>query len=130
MVTKYFMALYKGYSSKNQGINQSTRLTDSDLIKQDLINHFNIRKGEKLMNPDFGTIVWDSIHEPFTEQLKNQIIEDVTAVAKSDPRLLVESVMVDSFDNGLILELRLVYSNTNEAENLRLVFDKRATAVR
>jgi len=124
------MALYKGFSTKNVGINHTVRLTDADLIKQDLINHFNIRKGEKLMNPDYGTIIWDSIFEPFTEQLKNQIIDDVTKIAKSDPRLVVESIMVDSYDNGLILELRLVYANTNEVENLRLVFDKTASTLR
>lgn len=124
------MALYKGFSTKNVGINHTVRLTDADLIKQDLINHFNIRRGEKLMNPEFGTIIWDSIFEPFTEQLKNQIIDDVTKIAKADPRLVVESIMVDSYDNGLILELRLVYARTNEVENLRLVFDKTASAVR
>lgn len=124
------MALYNGYSTINAGISHKVRLTDSELIKQDLINHFNIRRGEKLMNPDFGTIIWDSLFEPMTEQLKNQIIEDVTRVAKSDPRLVVESIMVDSYDNGILLELRLIYANTNEVENLRLVFDKSASKLR
>ena len=116
------MALYKGYSSKIGG--NKVSLTDADLVKQDLINHFNIRRGEKLMNPDFGTIIWDSLFEPLTEQLRNQIIEDVTRIAGSDPRLRVDSILVDQYDNGLILELRLVYSNTNETENLRLTFDR------
>lgn len=117
------MALYKGYSTK-QPANHKVSLTDADLIKQDLINHFNIRRGEKLMNPDFGTIVWDSLFEPMTEQLRNQIIEDVTRIANNDPRLKVDSILVDQFDNGLILELRLLYANTNEVENLRLTFDR------
>ena len=33
------------------------RLTDAELIKRDLLNHFAIRKGEKLENPNFGTII-------------------------------------------------------------------------
>jgi len=82
------------------------------------------------MNPDFGTIVWDSLFEPFTEQLKDQIIDDVTRIASYDPRLKIDSVLVDQFDNGLILELRLLYSNTNETENLRLTFDRSAASVR
>jgi len=74
------MALYKGYSTVgNTGT--KVQLVDADLVKQDLINHFNIRRGKKLMNPDFGTIVWDSLFEPFTEQLKDQIIDDVTRIA-------------------------------------------------
>lgn len=117
------MALYKGYSTVN-ATNGKVSLTDADLIKQDLINHFYIRRGEKLMNPDFGTIIWDCIHEPFTEQLKTAIIDDVTRVANYDPRLKVESIMVDQFENGIILELRLLYTNTNELETLRITFDK------
>ena len=118
------MSLYRGYSTKGDG--KKVRLIDADLIKQDLVNHFNIRRGEKLMNPDFGTIIWDSLFEPFTEQLKSQIIEDVTRIVSYDPRLRIDSVLVDQYDNGLILELRLLYSNTNEIENLRFTFDKSA----
>jgi len=82
------------------------------------------------MNPDFGTIIWDSLFEPFTEQLKSQIIDDVTRIVSYDPRLKVDSVLVDQYDNGLILELRLLYSNTNELENLRLTFDKSSATTR
>lgn len=119
------MALYNGYSTVSAK-NNNVRLTDTDLIKQDLINHFNIRRGEKLMNPDFGTIIWDSLFEPFTETLRNNIYDDVTRIANSDPRLVVESVLVDQFDNGLILELRLLYVSTNQVENLKLTFDRDA----
>jgi phage baseplate assembly protein W len=123
------MALYKGYSTVgNTGT--KVRLTDADLVKQDLINHFNIRRGEKLMNPDFGTIVWDSLFEPFTDQLRDQIVEDVNRIASYDPRLVVDSVLVDQYDNGLILELRLVYANTNEVENLRLNFSRSSVPAR
>lgn len=120
------MSIYKGYSTVGKKVNGKVRLTDAELIKQDLINHFNIRRGEKLMNPDFGTIIWDSLYEPLTEYLKSQIIEDVTRVANYDPRLRVESILVDQYDNGLLLELRLVYANTNESETLKFRFDRAA----
>lgn len=119
------MSLYRGYNTIDAKKNQ-TSLVDTELIKRDLINHFYIRRGEKLMNPDFGTIIWDSLFEPLTETLKANIINDVTRIANADPRLKVESIMVDQFDNGLILELRLIYSNSNEVETLRLTFDKTA----
>ena len=82
------------------------------------------------MNPDFGTIVWDSLFEPFTDQLRDQIVEDVNRIASYDPRLVVDSVLVDQYDNGLILELRLVYANTNEVENLRLNFSRSSVPAR
>jgi phage baseplate assembly protein W len=105
------MALYVGYSSIDQ--TKSVTLVDADLIKRDLINHFHIRRGEKLMKPDFGTIVWDSLYEPFTEQLKVAIIDDVTRIARYDPRLQVDQILVDQFEHGLLIELRLHYVNTN-----------------
>ena len=46
---------YKGFSSKE--VSRNYRLYDIDLVKQDLINHFYIRKGEKLENPEFGTVI-------------------------------------------------------------------------
>lgn len=117
------MALYIGYSTIDQ--NKSVTLVDADLIKRDLINHFNIRRGEKLMNPNFGTIVWDSLFEPFTEQLKTAIIDDVTRIARYDPRLKVDQILVDQFEHGLLIELRLEYVDTNETETLKLIFDRR-----
>lgn len=117
------MALYLGYSTVDQ--DKSTRLTDADLIKRDLINHFYIRRGEKLMRPEFGTIIWDSIFEPFTEQLRSALVEDVTRIARYDPRVKVDQIMVDQFEHGILIELRLEYVNTNETETLKLIFDRR-----
>lgn len=117
------MALYVGYSTIDQI--KSVTLTDADLIKRDLINHFYIRRGEKLMNPNFGTIIWDSIFEPFTEQLKVAIVDDVTRIARYDPRLRVDQILVDQFEHGILIELRLEYVETNELETLKLIFDRR-----
>jgi phage baseplate assembly protein W len=117
------MAIYVGYSTIDQ--NKSVTLTDADLIKRDLINHFYIRRGEKLMQPNFGTIVWDSIFEPYTEQLRTAIIDDVTRIARYDPRLRVDQILVDQFEHGLLIELRLEYVSTNETETLKLIFDRR-----
>lgn len=117
------MAIYIGYSTIDQ--NKSVTLTDADLIKRDLINHFYIRRGEKLMQPNFGTIIWDSIFEPYTEQLRTAIIDDVTRIARYDPRLRVDQILVDQFEHGLLIELQLEYVSTNEVETLKLIFDRR-----
>ena len=117
------MALYLGYSTIDQI--KSVTLADTDLIKRDLINHFYIRRGEKLMNPNFGTIIWDSLYEPFTEQLKTAIVDDVTRIARYDPRLRVDQILVDQFEHGILIELRLEYVTTNQTETLKLIFDRR-----
>jgi CRISPR/Cas system-associated protein Cas7 (RAMP superfamily) len=48
---------YRGISTTNPE-NTSFNLYDIALIKQDIINHFHIRVGERLENPEFGTIIW------------------------------------------------------------------------
>lgn len=117
------MALYKGYNTVDN-LSPKTRLEDVELIKRDLINHFYIRKGEKLMRPDFGTIIWDSLFEPFTDSLRELLIDDVTRIVNYDPRIIAESILVDEYEHGILIEARIRYKTTNEAETLRLLFDQ------
>ena len=122
------MAIYKGYNTVNNRT-AKTRLEDVELIKRDLINHFNIRKGEKLMRPNFGTIIWDSLFEPLTEDLRDAIIEDVTRIINYDPRLIAESILVDEYEQGILVEARLRYATSNETETLRLQFDQSSNSL-
>lgn len=114
------MALYKGFSTFNRF--KKFRAVDRDLIKQDLFNHFNIRKGEKLMNPDFGTIIWNMLFEPLTESSKRLIMEDIKRIAAYDPRLAIDNVIIGQLDRGLQIELELRYISTNEVETMSLTF--------
>jgi phage baseplate assembly protein W len=114
---------YKGFSSSET--KAGFKLFDIDLVKQDLMNHFYIRKGEKLENPDFGTVIWDLLFEPFTEEVKKLISDDVQTIINYDPRIAVNSVIVDSTDQGIRIEAELVYLPFNLNEKLTFDFDKR-----
>lgn len=122
------MSTYKGFSTYNRY--KKFRLTDFELVKQDLFNHFYIRKGEKLMNPNFGTIIWNILFEPFTEEVKNLIIKDVQTVVNYDPRISVDNINVTQYDYGLQIALELTYIPTNQTELLNLKFDKSSQSVR
>ena len=113
--------MYRGFSTI--GRDRKFRLTDFELVKQDLINHFYIRKGEKLMNPDFGTIIWNVVHEPLTEDLKSVIVTDIKAIAGYDPRISVDNVVITEYDQGIQVELQLRYVQTNQTNLLNLQFD-------
>ena len=113
--------MYRGFSTV--GRNRKYRLTDFELVKQDLVNHFYIRKGEKLMNPNFGTIIWNVIHEPLTEDLKSVIVTDIKDIASNDPRLSIENVIVTEYSQGILMELQLRYIQTNQSDLLNLQFD-------
>ena len=115
---------YRGLSTVNEENNSKT-LYDLALIKQDLINHFHIRQGEKLENPEFGTIIWDAIFEPFTDDLKSAIAKNVTDIVNYDPRVQVNNVQVSSYESGIQIELDLTYLPYNISESMRFSFDEK-----
>jgi phage baseplate assembly protein W len=113
---------YKGFSSKENKSN--FKLYDIDLVKQDLINHFHIKKGEKLENPNFGTIIWDLLFEPMTEEVRTLIAKDVEEIINYDPRIAVQTVNVDSTDQGIQITAELLYLPFNVSERMTFDFDR------
>ena len=113
---------YKGFSSKETKNN--FKLYDIDLVKQDLINHFYIRKGEKLENPEFGTIIWDTLFDQFTPELKELIVKDVEQIINYDPRIAVNSITIDTTDQGIRIEADVIYLPFNISERMTFDFDR------
>ena len=102
------MALtYRGFNTIDQY--KKFRMTNLDLIKRDLLNHFQIRKGEKLMNPEFGSIVWNTLFEPLNEETKRVVLDDVKKVVNYDPRISVNDVVLDEKEQGLQIQISLTY---------------------
>lgn len=115
---------YRGFSTLDSDV-RNTALYDLALIKQDLINHFHIRKGEKLENPNFGTIIWELLYEPLTEQLKALLVKDVTQIVNNDPRTKVVKTIVTQKDNAIQIEITLVYLPYNIQETMQFSFDQK-----
>lgn len=104
-------------------------MTDFELVKQNLYNHFNIRKGEKLMQPNFGSTIWNMLFEPLTEEIRQIIVDDVRTVVAYDPRVNVSNVFVTQFDHGIQLVVELSYVPNNQLETLILNFDSRSKSL-
>lgn len=116
---------YKGFSTVNTS-SQGFMLYDLELIKQDLLNHFHTRRGERLMNPQFGTIIWDMLFEPMTEQLKESIVNNVNEIINYDPRLVAQNVIVTTYESGIQIECILKYLPYNIQQSMQLRFDQSA----
>ena len=114
---------YRGLSTVDSEKTNAT-IYDLELIKQDIINHFHIRQGEKLENPTFGTIIWDVLYDPLTPQLKELIGDNVIQIINSDPRIVASQVGVNEFEHGLRIECDLTYLPYNISEKMQLTFDK------
>lgn len=121
------MTTYKGFSTVDR--TKKFRATDFELVKQDLINHFSIRKGEKLMNPNFGTIIWNTLFEPLTQETRDIIVDDIKRIISYDPRIAIENVVLTEKDFGIQIELDLRYATTNQSSLLRLSFDKNSQTI-
>ena len=113
---------FKGFSSKAD--KQNFKLYDFECAKQDLINRLSIRKGERVENPEFGTIIYDALFEPFTEALKEAIIDDVTANLNADPRIATEEILVSEADKGIAIQATITYVPLDITEKLRFNFDE------
>jgi phage baseplate assembly protein W len=122
------MTTYRGLSTLGQ--NKKFRLTDIELVKRDLLNHFQIRKGEKLMNPNFGSIIWNMLFEPLTPETKKVILDDVNSVVSYDPRLSVNDVVMTEHQSGLQIQIVLTYIPTNQTSAMSFTFDRDSGTVR
>lgn len=116
------MTTYRGFSTRLNA--KKYRVTDFELAKQDMINHFEIRKGEKLMNPTFGSIIWDMLFEPLTEDTKQIITNDITRIISYDPRLAVQQVAVTEQDTGFLIAIDVSYIPTDQTETISLNFNR------
>ena len=116
---------FKGFSSRADQNN--FKLYDFALIKQDLINRLSVRKGERVENPEFGTIIYDVLFEPLTDIVKEAVAEDITANLNADPRLETEEIVVSEFEHGIAVQATLRYVPYNIVEKLTFSFDENST---
>jgi len=115
--------MYKGFSTISTNT-ENYNLYDFDLIKQDILNHFYTRQGERLMNPSFGCAIWDILFEPLTEPIKDLVLRNVNTIVNYDPRVQAENVVVTAYDTGIQIELTLLFVPYNLQQTLQLQFDQ------
>ena len=119
------MRKFKGFSTVYKQ-HTDWRLYDIDLAKQDLLNEIYTRKGERLMSPSFGYIVWDLLFDPLTEEVKSALEDDTIRIVSKDPRFqLLQILVTDSPDESKIeLNLRLYYVPTASETELAASFSR------
>ena len=99
------------------------KLVDEQLVIQDLVNALNIRKGEKVGQPSYGTTLWDFVFEPNTADVQVEIQNEVRRVASQDPRININTIRAFPKDNGILIEVQLSINPYNNAGDLALFFN-------
>lgn len=118
---------FSGFSSKTEDF-YPVRLHDIELAKQDLLNEIYTRKGERLMNPTFGSIVWEMLFDPLTDQSQIDIRNDMIRIVKRDPRwnLIEVNSRQDTDANSITVQIDLTYVPTTEPVQLLALFEEQA----
>jgi len=123
------MRKFKGYSTVDKTWG-NFKLYDIDLAKRDLLNELYTRKGERLMSPQFGSIVWDLLFDPLTDEIIDAIRADCLRIVTKDPRLdLLDLDVVDN-EHTIIVSIILRYVPTATETELVAVFNRNLTAER
>lgn len=116
------MTTFIGFNTINQ-VKKFT-LTGFELIKQDLLNAFNIRQGELPGRPAYGTVMWTFLFENQIENLVQAIRSEVQRVAGQDPRIAINDIEVYPQENGILIQINLQVVPSQNAERLAIFFDQ------
>jgi len=116
------MAVFIGFNTINQ--NKKFTVVDFDLIKIDLLNAFNIRQGQLVGRPGYGTTLWDNLFENQTDETLATMEQEVQRVAGGDPRIFISAIEVFPQDNGILVQLELLVVPSNDSTRLAIFFDQ------
>lgn len=116
--------LFKGFSTIDK-VRAPYTLTDSDLVKRDLLNHFYTQIGERPMRPEFGSIIWDLLMEPDSPGLQEQVKEDIERIVDLDPRVTFKDSVLYITDHTIRAEVSLKYYNIEQTDTLFLEYTRR-----
>jgi phage baseplate assembly protein W len=116
------MATFIGFNTQDQY--KKFTLTDSALIKRDLLNALNIRQGQLPGRPGYGTALWDNLFENQTNETELAITKEIQRVAGGDPRLQITEIDIFPQENGMLIQLELTIVPSTDAERLSIFFDQ------
>ena len=117
---------YKGFTTKVAG----NKLYDIQIAKQDLLNHIMTKKGERVMAPEFGSIVWDYLFDPLTPAIEKIIKDDIDSIIKEDVRFQPITISIIEQDNGFMLVCNVLYIPEDLTDQLIVEFDRQSSEAR
>lgn len=116
------MATFIGFNTINQ--NKKFTLTDSELVKRDLLNSLNIQQGSLPGRPGFGTTIWSYLFENQTVDLVAAMTREMERLISYDPRVALQGLNVFPQDNGILLQVQVVIVPNVSVQTLNILFDQ------
>jgi phage baseplate assembly protein W len=116
------MSTFIGFNTINQY--KKFTVVDFDLIKIDLLNAFNIRQGQLVGRPSYGTTLWDNLFENQSQSTTTNIYNEIQRVCSNDPRIYVTNVQIFPQQHGILLQVELTPVAGTNAQQLAIFFDQ------
>jgi phage baseplate assembly protein W len=115
------MVTFVGFSTygKRTGTNV---LEDKELAIRNLFNHFYTRRGERLGEPSFGSILPELVFEQLDQLVIDTADEDVRTIIDLDPRWELLDYEIDAIDHTLTITVQLRYVPDLSPEQLVLKY--------
>lgn len=113
-----------GYSTTGVTDPGSVRYSDVEIVKRDIQNNFMTRKGERLMNPNFGSIVWDLLFEPLDKANRDLIVNDSKRIINNEPRVRLLDMNVQEYEHGYGITFLLSFEPDGVQDSLFIAFKR------
>ena len=115
--------LFKGFSTVDK-VKAPFSLTDIELVKRDILNEFYTRKGERVMRPEFGSIVWDLLMNPEDSFTTDEIKQDIERIIAKESRVELINISLFTSDHSIRAEIELRYVILNSEDTLYVEFTR------
>jgi phage baseplate assembly protein W len=115
------MAKFIGFSSIGRRTGTQV-LEDKELAKVDLLNNFYTRRGERLGEPEFGSILPLLVFEPFDQRTVDLADEDVRRIVNLDPRWRLIDYRLTTAEQAILIAVQLEYLPDTSEEELFLKY--------
>jgi phage baseplate assembly protein W len=120
------LPLYRGFSTANYLLNKKSgfMLTNQELVKQDLLNYIYTIPGERVHQPEFGTLIPMLAFEPLDANTLGIVREELTKAINYDPRLKLVDMVVNAVpdQNMIVAFVDVQYVELDVTETLKLNF--------
>ena len=116
------MPTFIGFNTINQ--NKKFTAVDFNLIKIDLLNAFNIRQGELVGRPGYGTVIWNYLFENQTQETQQLIYNEIQRVCAGDPRIFISGIQMFPQQNGILIQVGLAVVPSTNAQLLSIFFNQ------
>tara|TARA_Y100001972_G_scaffold128094_1_gene187375 strand:+ start:1477 stop:1845 length:369 start_codon:yes stop_codon:yes gene_type:complete len=115
--------LFRGFSTVDR-VKAPFSINDVELVKRDLLNEFNTRKGERLMRPNYGSLVWDLLMNPEDSFTNDEIKEDIQRIIDKEQRVELINIDIFTSDHSIRAEVELEYVILKSKDVLYLEFTR------